>query len=518
MPTKQNNKKLFDVIKKNDLHLWVFVTGAIVLIIEVVAVRILAPYFGNTLFSISSVLSVVLLALSAGYWYGGKLADKSPDRIIFYGIIATSGFLLLMMEAIREPILELASEALSLTTGPLISSIILFIGPAFMLGMLSPMAIKIKTVENPKMGVGTVTGGVFFWSTLGSISGSLLAGFVLIPNFGIDIIMLAISLILIFMGAIPLTKSRLVNPKVLVVLVLLSTGIGIFATAVQSASEPGVLHDQDGVYEHLTVREYEHEGRRARLLEQDRSHSGAVYVDSDDLVFDYAEYSAIVNAFNIQLDDILTVGGGTYTIPRYFLSHSHQPNIDVVEIEPSLIDLAYRYFGLPFSDRLTNYVDDGRRFVNQTDKKYDFMFVDVYQALFSVPVHFTTQEFFELARNHLTDDGILISNIIGDQYDQGRSFLLSEMKTFDSVFENSYFFNVSSSGSKRISNYIFLGVNGKQKIDFKSLRDDPNPILANLEDHVINVSESNLEQQILLTDDYAPVDFLIMQMLNRNNF
>ncbi|MDX1765423.1 MAG: fused MFS/spermidine synthase, partial [Candidatus Saccharimonadales bacterium] len=243
-------RSFLKMLKDNDLHAWVFTTGAIVLIIEVVAVRILAPYFGNTLFAYSSVISVILLALSAGYWYGGQLADRKPERRLFYSLIAAGGLLLLFIETFREPLLEAANRNLSLTTGPLLSSIILFIGPALLLGMLSPMAIKIRSVEQPKTGIGTIAGGMFFWSTLGSISGSLAAGFWLVPTFGVDAIMLSQGVILILLGGLPLLRLGVISLRMLVGLFALTSGLGVFSAVANSVDKPYIIYESDGIYEH----------------------------------------------------------------------------------------------------------------------------------------------------------------------------------------------------------------------------------------------------------------------------
>ncbi|MDX1765595.1 MAG: fused MFS/spermidine synthase, partial [Candidatus Saccharimonadales bacterium] len=184
----------------------------------------------------------------------------------------------------------------------------------------------------------------------------------------------------------------------------------------------------------------------------------------------------------------------------------------------SLIDLAYNYFELPKSERLTNHIEDGRRFLQKTDQRYDYLFVDTYQSLFSIPTHFTTQEFFELSRDRLNDDGIFISNVIGDTHESDRSFLLSEMKTFKTVFDNSYFFDLDNNGPGKINNFVFLGINGDQQLDFDALKNHPNETLANLSERLVDYEAFDLSHQIVFTDDYAPIDYLSMQMLNRHDY
>ncbi|PIQ91385.1 MAG: hypothetical protein COV70_03940 [Parcubacteria group bacterium CG11_big_fil_rev_8_21_14_0_20_39_22] len=191
-------------IKRNIIPFSVFITGACVLIIEIVAVRVLSPHYGNTIFTVSSVISVILAALSLGYYIGGKFADRYPSVKLFWAIVMTSGFFVIVFHFIGIVILPTLSVQFSIISGPAISSVLLFLFPAFLLGTLSPYAIKIQSVIVPNQGIGSISGKIFFWSTFGSISGSLLAGFVLIPRFGIDDIFIYTGIVLFILGLIPL--------------------------------------------------------------------------------------------------------------------------------------------------------------------------------------------------------------------------------------------------------------------------------------------------------------------------
>jgi len=201
-------------LKQNLLLISVFITGACVLIIEVVAVRVLSPHYGNTIFTVSSVISVILAALSIGYYAGGKFADRHPSLRWFFGIILVSGLVVLIIHFLGTIILPILSTSLSLVSGPLVSSLLLFLAPAILLGTLSPYAIKLQSVQVPEQGVGSVSGKIFFWSTLGSIIGSLLAGFVLIPNFGIDYIFITTGVVLFLLGFIPLLAFGFDRPLI----------------------------------------------------------------------------------------------------------------------------------------------------------------------------------------------------------------------------------------------------------------------------------------------------------------
>lgn len=197
-----------NLLKSTLLPFAVFVTGASVLIVEVVGVRILAPFYGNTIFTVSSVISVILLALSCGYYLGGRLADRRPRLKYFFALILASGLMLLFFYSLGALILPILSLKLSISSGPLVSATLLFLLPALLLGTLGPYAIKVQSARTPQTGIGAIAGNIFFWSTLGSIAGSLSAGFLLIPRFGIHRILITNGLVLCVVGFVPMLVFR----------------------------------------------------------------------------------------------------------------------------------------------------------------------------------------------------------------------------------------------------------------------------------------------------------------------
>jgi len=509
---------MLDLVKRNILLLVVFLTGAAVLVIEVVAVRILSPYYGNTIFTVSSIISIVLAALSFGYYFGGKLADKYPYHKWFYSIIFLSGVSVLVLQMLILFVLPFLGYSLSLIWGPLISAVLLFFIPGLLLGMLSPFVIKLQHLITPEKGIGSVAGGIFFWSTFGSIAGSLAAGFVLIPNFGINAIISSTGILLLLMGAVGLASSVSSKKKVLISVIL---PISLLILAGSSSGsffmEENVLYQKDGVYEKLTVYDGEYDKRPTRFFMQDRSGSGAMFLDSDELVYDYTKYYSLYKIFTPKLKNALIVGGGAYSVPKAILKDnpSEDISVDVSEIEPSLFELSKKFFNVQPDVRLHNFVEDGRRFLSRTDKKYDLIFSDVYYSLFSIPSHFTTREFFEIAKNGLSDDGVFIANIIGDLSRKGDSFIFPEMRTFKEVFDNSYFFAVNDPASLSAQNIIFVGYKNNKKIDFDKVislyKDDE--ILSGLKDKIIDPNRFELSSYPVLTDNFAPTDYLIASVL-----
>src|SRR3989338_3061685 len=505
-------------LKHNLLPVSVFITGSCVLIVEVVAVRALSPYYGNTIFTVSSVISVILAALSIGYYVGGKFSDGHPSLRWFFGIILVSGLAILALYFLGTIILPILSINFSLISGPLVSSLLLFFAPALLLGTMSPYAVKLQSVQFPKQGVGSIAGKIFFWSTLGSIIGSLLAGFILIPNFGVDHIFITTGVVLFFLGFIPLAlfgseKKRLFQSLLVFVIF---TVITLFAA---QQAEGGVIYSKDGVYEKITIYDGVYGNRPTRFFQQDRSGSSAMFLDSDDqtdLVYDYTKYYSVYQVFKPDVQNALIIGGGAYSIPKALLAELPNTTVDVSEIEPSLFGLAREYFGLKDDSRLQNFTEDGRRLLRDSDKKYDLIFSDVY-SLFSIPAHFTTQEFFGIARDKLTPDGIFVANLIGNLSRQQLSLIMAEIKTFRSVFPNSYFFAVESPVSTDSQNIIFVGYNSNNAIDLKSpaIAQHPDLIIRSLRDKEIAIDRFELSPYPILTDNFSPVEYLTAIVLQR---
>lgn len=495
----------------------VFLTGASVLIVEVVATRILAPYYGNTIFTVSSVISVILAALSIGYYAGGRIADSHPSRTWFFGIILVSGLGLLLLHFVGAIALPLLSLTLSLATGPLVSSVLLFFLPALLLGMLSPYAIKLQSVYVPAQGVGSIAGKIFFWSTLGSIIGSLLAGFVLIPRFGIDQIIVGNGILLFLLGLVPLialgTEKKHLHKFLFAFVIIVA-----LAWSVAQQTNENVVYSRDGVYERITIYDGEYGGRPTRFFQQDRSHSGAMFLDSldpTDLVYGYSKYYSPYKIFTPDAQRALIIGSGASSILKAMLAELPNAHIDVVDIEPSLFDLAKKYFRVANTPRLVNYVEDGRRFLRDTDKKYDIIFSDVASSLFSIPTHFATREFFAIANDKLNDGGIFIANLIGDLSREQPSFVMSEIKTLRIVFPNSYFFAVESPETTDSQNIILVGYKSERRVDVGDplFANHADPVIRSLRAKRIDVDRLDLAPHRVLTDNFSPVEYLAAKAL-----
>jgi spermidine synthase len=506
-------------LKNNLLAICVFLTGAAVLVIEVVAIRILSPFYGNTIYTVSSVISVILIALSLGYYAGGRYSDMFPSKKRFFTIILLSGLILMALYVSGSLFLASLSKNLSLQFGPLVSSLILFLLPSLLLGALSPFAIKLQSIETPEQGMGGISGKIFFWSTLGSITGSLLTGFVLIPKFDLDQIYLSTGLLLFFLGFIPLVMAGANKKKlslfIIVAIVLFFGSIFVFDYYRESA-----IYAKNGVYEKIKIYDEYRQGRSIRYFEQDKSSSGAMFLDSDDpkdLVYEYTKYYSIYRIFTPHPKNILVIGGGAYSIPKALMADVPDAEIDVCEIEPELYSLAKKYFKLRDSPNLHPLTEDGRRWLSRTEKMYDYIFSDVYFSMYSIPSHFTTQEFFATAKEKMNEGGIFVANLIGDLSRRQPSLIFSEMKTFQSVFPNSYFFAVRSAKDIGPQNIIFVGYKSDKRpgLGPEMAKKVHDPFLSLISGNIIDPARYELSPYNLLTDKYSPVEYLTSDILNR---
>jgi spermidine synthase len=256
-----------------------------------------------------------------------------------------------------------------------------------------------------------------------------------------------------------------------------------------------------------------------------------MYLDEknpQDLLHDYTKYYKLYKLIRPELKNVLVLGGGIYTIPKAIQSEQSTVKIDVVDIEPSLDKLSEKYFRLNKNQNLNSFTEDGRRFLAHNSNKYDLIFSDVYQSIYSIPAHLTTQEFFSLVNENLSEDGVFIINTIGaldysKTTDSEKTITGVLIKTFQSVFPSSYYIAVDSANKSGFQNIIFVAfkskeiINIEEKIDsYLSIDREDEAFFQQLKEKVLNTSLYNLENYQPLTDDFAPVEYLTARLLRRN--
>lgn len=416
----------------------VFLTGSAVLIFQVAGIRFFAPFFGSGLTTTSSIIGVMLGALAIGYRYGGRLSDKLSNFQGFFRLIVMSGVLSLFLFSLHTYLLPLFAYSLQASVGVVLFSITLFVVPSIFLGTISPYAVKLASLKTGKDSLGGSVGDMFFWSTMGSIFGSLMTGFVLIPNFGVVQIMVSTSILLILLGlaGLLLTKTKIKPFEVLVCILLSLISFVFLDNYFQKNSR--YVFAKDGVYQRLTVVDTKIEGEgEVRILFQDtNASSGVDLTDPARPVFDYAkkwEEPFILSKGGIKR--VLIVGAGAYSLPYYINQKYPDVVVDVVDIEPGLREIATTYFNLSFNKNVVSHTKDARRYLYSTPENYyDYIFLDAFSDRLSIPPHLMTVEFFELVKSRLTKEGYLMANLIGSV--DGDDLLAIQINTMAKIFDN----------------------------------------------------------------------------------
>jgi spermidine synthase len=502
------------------LLLSVALAGMAVLVIEITAIRMLAPYFGNSIFTISSVIGIILAALGVGYYLGGAVADRRPSAAWFFSLIVIAGFSVLLLQLLNAILLPGIGHKLSLINGPLIVSLLMFFLPALFLAMLAPFAITLLHAREAGRGVGNASGLVFFWSTAGSIAGSLSTGFLLIPHWGIGAIIVGVGSGLVLLGSAGLLMTRKPPAALPVGLAVVGLGCGVALAHVDLLDGRGDVFAADGLYERIVIRDLSIRNRTARVLLQDMNVSGGVYLDDGSMAFDYTRYYDLYRLFTPELKAALAIGGGAYNVPRSILQHSAGAIVDVAEIDPSLHSLAIRYFSLPEDARLRNHVMDGRRFLHDTGERYDLVFSDAYRSFISAPAQFATLEFFRLARSRLREDGVLIANFYGSLAPDSRAPIYSALRTMRAAFPQVYVLATVSPESEELQNFILIGHNASspdRRIDLSQAAavEFAYPMLRRAAALELRVADALLDAHAVLTDDYAPVEHYAANAIRR---
>lgn len=506
-------------------YLTVFVTGAAVLIFEVAAVRLLAPQFGASLYVLSSVLSVILAALSVGYFVGGRVADRLPYFAPLYTIISAAGVVMLILYTLGLYLIPISTELFSLMSGPLILAFLLFFVPAFLLGMDSPYIIRILGGQTSPLEHGKVVGSVFFWSTIGSIIGSLLAGFWLIPTHGLLITIVGTALLItsystIASFIISRYEAAIVPTKILYTLhsVLLVIGITLawyIITFEPHNTSDRILLKKDGYYSELVVFERTIGGTTYRLLRSDSNVSSGYIPGQQELIFSYTKPMQFHTTMVPEPERVLALGAGAFTLPRYFNHHFPAARIDVVDVEPELFNIARTYFELPQANTIHNHVMDARVFLQATTTTWDVIVSDVMNAGLFIPPHVSTVEFFTALKNRLHENGVLYINFIGALHIDGKNLTDSMIKTIGEVFPNHVILATSGQDYKKIQNLLFVARHNDREI---IIPDDE--ITLQFSEETVSLSSLLLTnypisaEQVLFTDNKNPLERLLVQQLS----
>jgi len=489
-------------MKKYLLEIVVFISGALIMILELVAARVFSPYVGSSNLIWTSIIGVILISMSAGYYIGGRFADKNPKYNNLSIILLITSVLISII-----PILEivLIKEISILVTNvgivAILCALLVFAIPSFLLATISPYAITLKEIKAKEIGM--QTGKLSAFSTVGSITGTFLAGFFFIPTFGVKTIIFILSILALILSVITYkNKNVKYYISIVIVLMILAT-FNILGGVLFTKSNSQVIADLDSQYDRIWITEIAKKstGEKYKVLQVNTAIESYIDIDTGKMGAKYLEYYDLFNYYNKGANNILMIGGAGYTYPMHFLKTYSDKNIDVIEIDEKMTQIAKEHFGLTIDDRLNIYHQDGRNYINSSSNKYDIILVDAFKGDV-VPFQLTTLEAVTNMNKMLNNNGIVMANVISSIEGENSKFLDLEYQTFKKVFEEVKVFYVNNEDPNTVQNIMLIGF--KDKIDYEKVNNYNNMYDDYLNTEVFELPKGNM----YLTDDYAPVEML----------
>jgi spermidine synthase len=488
------------------LQLTVFVCGAVLLGVEIVGSRVLAPYFGSSIFVWGSLISTFLAGLTVGYYTGGFLADRKPRLSAMAMLILVAGVLVVILPVVAPPVNRaIASVDFGPRLNPLLSTLCLFFLPSVFMGTVSPYAIKLAASSLAT--IGNTAGLIYAISTAGSIVGALVTAFYLIQLIGVRSILYSLGVTLMALAILLLVVDR-AGRRRLGKRAIAWGVLAILCVGLPAAAAAKILYEKDSLYHRIIVTEDD----GLRTLRFDRLRQSALDLnDPDRMVFHYTQYLHLAMAFHDNPQRALFIGLGGGSAPRRF--HQDYPNlqIDVAELDPEVVNVAKRYFLFEESERMKVQAVDGRIFLQKTPHRYDIIVLDAYYAD-AIPFHLTTREFLKELKAKLTPTGIVVSNIIGNVRGADSKLFRSIVKTMETEFAQTYVFPVVE-----VSNIIVIAGQEKERLGKQEVirrarsLEDEGKVQFPLERyaHTYVIEAIPMRDVPVLTDDYAPVDGLL---------
>jgi spermidine synthase len=492
------------------LYIIVFVSGLVSLAVEFAASRLLGNYFGTSNMVWASIVGLILIYLTAGYFIGGAWADRSPKYETLYKILAWASLTVGLIPLASRPILRLASNAFDqLQLGVLFGSftvvMVLFIIPVTLIGTASPFAIRLAITDTKQ--AGKVSGRIYAISTLGSFIGTFLPTLFLIPYIGTYrtfLVLASLLMITTFVGLFLVGGFKQLVRFLWMPLVII--GLFIWGVPGTDKTTTGLVYETESSYNYIQVLEIDGY-TYLRLNEGQGVHS--IY-KKDQINFN-GPWEQVISApfFNTSpvmpedITDVAIVGLAAGTTAREVTAVFPNAIIDGIEIDPKIVEVGQKYFDMN-EPNLNIIVQDGRWALQNSPKKYDIISVDAYRPPY-IPWHMTTQEFFQIVKDHLKEDGVMVINI-GSTDD--RRLVNALYSTIHTVFPTLYVTDMSDS-----YNSILFATNTETDLqnfldNYVHLREDPETPVFILE--VMAATYAGLqdtpETNVVFTDDLAPIE------------
>jgi spermidine synthase len=495
------------------IRIFGFVSGAILMALEMVASRFLAPQYGNSIVVWASLISVFLSGLSVGYWLGGTFADRWPSlNGVAAVLISAAGCVLAIPIAARFVFAFAPSD---LRTGSLAASILLFLAPTILMGSVSPYAIRLDAADRAQLG--RSSGRLYAISTAGSIFGTIGTAFWLIPYAGVDNLTYLLGATLATLAAAVAIAGG-ARQRVIRIVVTAGAAGALLIGAVVMASDSTVwrarssahggakpIYVHDSFYHHIVVSDAD--GIRS-LRFDDYVQSVMSIRDPLEAHTPYTDHLHLGVAF-AHPRSVLMIGLGGGTLVKQFLHDYPAVHIDVAEIDPEVVDVARRFFSVPVTDpRVSIATEDGRRFLLRSNRQYDLIVLDAFNR-YSVPFHLVTREFFELCRERLAPGGYLEMNFISRRRGKANEALASVSDTLSSIFSEQYAFTRDPKTHLQ-QNWILVAGGGPQMPDAQlfatiAAANEVKPVYRALAAHYVR-SGPDRAGGTILTDQYAPIE------------
>ena len=483
-------------MKKYIMKITVFLCGALGMVLELVAARILSPYVGSSNLIWTTIIGIMLTSMSIGYWLGGKIADKRPDINLLSFFILIGAFFTSIIPILETALVKPLSEVMNeLVVIAIICSTIVFGIPSFILAMVSPFAVKLEDKNHEE--IGKTSGKISSLSTIGSIVGTFVAGFLLIPNLGVRTLILIITITLFILSFIMFNNKNVKYSITMVLCLIALIGLNYYGKVLFEKNNPDIIKDVDSQYSRIWIKNQSVGDVNYKTMEVDTGLESYINKDTNEMGAKYLYYYDLFDYYNKDAKSTLMIGGAAYTYPTYYLNKYQDKTIDVAEIDEKMTELAIDEFDLDIENpRLKIYTQDGRSFLNNTKNKYDTILIDAFKGL-NAPFELTTYEALVKAKNALNDNGMVITNIISSLEGKDEDFIKYEYSTYKEVFEDVKLFKVRDIEKTESQNLILIGFkNGK------NINEEKYEQYKNLLEMEITDFTSNRE---IVTDHFAPI-------------
>ncbi len=388
------------------LPVLVFVVGAASLGAEIAAARLLAPYFGASTIVWANTIGVVLVALSVGYWLGGRYADRHPHMRGLCLLVLAASVLIAVVPFAARPFLGFSVDAFDTVSvggfaGSLFGVLVLVAVPVTLLGAASPWAVRLAVGDPARSG--EVVGRLYAISTAGSLFGTMVAALLLIPLLGTQRTFLVFALALGLVGALGLGWRLAPVPAALALALLIPVG------TIKAADTGRVLYEAETTHQYARVVERPDGSRALELNEGQAVHS--LYRPGTYLTGDYWDGHLYLPfaARRSPPKRIAILGNAGGTVARAYGHFFPRTAVDAVEIDAELTELGRRFLDLR-NPRMRVFAEDARPWLERSAGGYNVIMVDAYRQPY-IPFYLATREFFELARDRLAPGGLVIVNV-----------------------------------------------------------------------------------------------------------